>query len=101
MQQVTAVDEASLSGLRLTEQQSEAGRKGDGHTNMAARVKVRGMSFIMKAQWRSTFSTLLHFLLLILHLLHSLHLWYIELKHVLDAALQGDDGAGAAGAGAL
>lgn len=35
------------------------------------------------------------------HLFHPLHLWDVELQHVLDAVLQRDDGTGAAGARAL
>lgn len=35
------------------------------------------------------------------HLLDSFHLGNVELQHVLDAALQRDDGAGTAGAGTL
>lgn len=35
------------------------------------------------------------------YLFHTFHFWNVKLQHVLNPAFQGDDGAGAAGAGAL
>ena len=54
-----------------------------------------------RKQTQTTTAEVHLWLTVISHLFHALHFRYVELQHVLNAVLQRDNGAGAAGAGPL